>query len=665
MLSQPSLSDESYDQLFRELERIEDNYPDLRTSDSPTLRVGATPSSEFDEVVHPAPMLSLSNVTDEETFTGWYNRALNYVEIEEASLVCELKIDGLAIAVTYTDGILTQAATRGDGIRGEDVTANVRTIRSVPLKLVGDDVPPRIELRGEVFYPISAFNQLNREREEAGLPQYINPRNSASGSLRQLNPTETAKRPLDMFFYSIGYAEGGDIPATQWEVLGALRRWGCKVNDWARRVTSTDAAIEAFDDAAEARPDLDFGIDGVVVKIDDRALQERLGSVGRDPRWATAFKFPAEQEVTTLIDIRTHVGRTGAINPYAVLDPIMVGGVNVGRATLHNEEDINRKDIRVGDRVIVQRAGDVIPQVVGPAPDNRRDAESRPYRIDPECPACGEPVARDEDQVDVRCVNSACPAQFQRLLEHFASRGAMDIEGLGVKLAHELADQGLVRDLSEIYTLHERSEQLLAMERMGEKRAQNLLDAIEASKSRPLSRLLFALGIIGVGGETAEMLAREFRTLESVITADLEKLTAIEGIGPIVANSIFDWARNDANIRLVQNLVELGLNTEDDSPEPSADHPIKGLNFVITGKLDEFSRSEAASAVKSLGGKATGSVSKKTDFLVAGADAGSKLERALKLDVPVLDEEQFKEVLAGILPEPTFEPSTENTPQLV
>ncbi len=651
VLSQPSLADVQYDQMLRELVEIETSFPDLKTSDSPTLRVGVLPSSEFDEVQHPVPMLSLSNVTDEETFSGWYNRALNYVEIDAAPLVCELKIDGLAIAVTYTDGVLTQAATRGDGLQGEDVTANVRTIRAVPLRLEGDDVPPLIELRGEVFYPISAFNRLNQGREEAGLPQYINPRNSASGSLRQLDATETAKRPLDMFFYSIGYAEGGEIPATQREVLNALRRWGCKVNDWARRVTTVNEALEAFENAAEARPDLDFGIDGVVVKIDDLALQDRLGSVGRDPRWATAFKFPAEQAVTNLLEIRTHVGRTGAINPYAVLEPIMVGGVNVGRATLHNEEDINRKDIRVGDRVIVQRAGDVIPQVVGPAPDNKRGADSEPYRIDPECPACGEPVARDEDQADIRCVNSACPAQFQRLLEHFASRGAMDIEGLGSKLAHELADQGLVSNISEIYTLHERSDQLLAMERMGEKRAQNLLDAIEASKSQPLSRLLIALGIIGVGGETSEMLSREFRTLGAITSADLERLTAIEGIGPIVANSIFEWARNDANIGLVENLIELGLNTEDDSPEPPADHPIKGLNFVITGKLDTFSRSEAANAVKSLGAKAAGSVSKNTDFLVAGADAGSKLERALKLNVPVLDEEQFKEILAGNLSE--------------
>ena len=651
VLSQPSLVDSEYDELFRELQQIEDDQPELKTPDSPTHRVGAPPSEQFQPVQHPVPMLSLSNVTNEETFNAWYQRALDYLEIESADLTLELKIDGLAVAITYVNGVLTQAATRGDGTQGENITENIRTIRSVPLTLTGDDVPGAIELRGEVFYPISAFDQLNQERESAGLPQYVNPRNSASGSLRQLDSSETAKRPLDMFFYSVGYAENGQIPNSQYQTLQSLKRWGCKTNDWSQRVSTPEEAFEAIQGVAEIRPTLDFGIDGVVIKIDDITLQERLGAVGRDPRWATAYKFPAEQAVTKLLEIRTHVGRTGAINPYAVLEPIVVGGVTVSRATLHNEEDINRKDIRPGDSVIVQRAGDVIPQVVGPAPGNERAAESEPYRIEPDCPACAEPVVRNEDQADIRCINSACPAQFERLLEHFASRGAMDIEGFGEKLAKELAQQNLVSNIAEIYTLRDRKDDLLTMERMGDKRVGNLLDAIENSKSQPLPRLIFGLGISGVGGEIAETLARETRSLPNLLQAQEEQLTAIEGIGPILAKSIREWSQNEANIRLAQRLQDLGLTVEDDSPEPTADHPIKGLTFVITGKLDNFSRTEAANAVKSLGAKATGSVSKKTDYLVAGADAGSKLERATRLGVPVLSEDQFKQLLDGDLPD--------------
>ncbi len=653
--SQPSLTDAEYDALFRELKTIEDEHPELKTPDSPTLRVGSPPSDQFEPVQHPVPMLSLSNVTSEETFNAWYQRALDYLEIESTDITLELKIDGLAVAVTYVDGVLTQAATRGDGTQGENITDNIRTIRSVPLKLDGDDVPGVIELRGEVFYPISAFDRLNEEREAAGLPVYVNPRNSASGSLRQLDSTETAKRPLDMFFYSIGYAENGDIPSSQYVTLQSLNRWGCKTNDWSRRVATVAEAMAAIQNVAEIRTFLDFGIDGVVIKIDDISLQDRLGAVGRDPRWATAYKFPAEQAVTNLLEIRTNVGRTGAINPYAVLEPVVVGGVTVSQATLHNEEDINRKDIRAGDRVIVQRAGDVIPQVVGPAPDNQRPDDSQPYRIEPNCPACAEPVIRDEDQADIRCINSTCPAQFERLLEHFASRGAMDIEGLGEKLAKELARQNLVTNIADIYTLEDRMDDLLDMERMGEKRAQNLVDAIEQSKSQSLPRLIFGLGISGVGSEIAETLSREFRNLPKVIQAEEENLTEIEGIGPILAKSIRKWSSNEANVRLAQRLQDLGLNIEDDSPEPTADHPIKGLTFVITGKLNGFSRTEAANAVKALGAKATGSVSKKTDYLVAGADAGSKLERAIRLEVPVLNEDQFKEILDGKLPDPDAE----------
>ena len=650
--SKPSLSDAEYDTLFRELRSIEQEHPDLKTPDSPTLRVGAPPSQQFEPVQHPVPMLSLSNVTSEETFNAWYQRALDYLEIDSADLTLELKIDGLAVAVTYVDGVLTQAATRGDGTQGENITDNIRTINSVPLTLNGDDVPRTIELRGEVFYPISAFDRLNEEREVAGLPVYVNPRNSASGSLRQLDSTETAKRPLDMFFYSIGYAENGGTPNSQYDSLQTMKRWGCKTNDWSRRVATAEEALAAIQNVAEIRPDLDFGIDGVVIKIDDITLQNRLGYVGRDPRWATAYKFPAEQAVTNLLEIRTHVGRTGAINPYAVLEPVVVGGVTVSRATLHNEEDINRKDIRPGDCVIVQRAGDVIPQVVGPAPDNQRPDDSQPYRICHECNECGEPLVRSTDAPEIRCINQTCPAQFERLLEHFASRPAMDIEGLGEKLAKELARQKLVTNIAEIYTLGDREKDLRRLDRMGEGRANNLLNAIERSKSQPLSRLIFGLGISGIGAEIAETLSRELKSLDHIMNADEKTLSGIEGVGSTLVKSILDWRRNEQNIRLVEELESRGLTTKDDTPEPAADHPVKGLTFVITGRLENFSRTEAANAVKALGAKTSGSVSKNTDYLVAGADAGSKLERAVRLNVPVLNEDQFKDILNGKLPDP-------------
>ena len=663
MLSQPSLADSEYDTLLRELQQIEENHPEFKTPDSPTLRVGAPPSQQFEPVQHVVPMLSLSNVTSEETFNAWYQRALDYLEIDSSDLTLELKIDGLAVAITYVDGVLTQAATRGDGTQGENITDNVRTTKSVPLKLNGDDVPGTIELRGEVFYPISAFNRLNKEREAAGLPVYVNPRNSASGSLRQLDSSETAKRPLDMFFYSIGYAENGNIPNSQYDSLLVMKRWGCKINDWSRRVATAEDAFAAIQSVAEIRPILDFDIDGVVIKIDDITRQKRLGDVGRDPRWATAFKFPADQAITQLDNILTQVGRTGAINPYAVLEPVVVGGVTVSSATLHSEEDIVRKDIRGGDRVIVERAGDVIPQVIGPAPGNQRTPDSKPYVIDRECPVCDEPVASPEQTSDIRCISSACPAQFERLLEHFASRGAMDIEGLGEKLAKELAGHDRVTNIAEIYDLRNHMDVLQSLELMGEKRAQNLLDAIERSKTKPLSRLIFGLGIVGVGSEIAESLARKFHSIDKLLQADVENLKDVERVGDTLANSIRRWTRNEANIALIHRFAELGVDPLDDSPEPAADHPIKGLTFVITGKLDTFSRTEAANAVKALGAKSTGSVSKKTDYLVAGADAGSKLDRAIRLEVPVLNEDQFKQLLEGQIPDLADTP--EATPQLI
>jgi len=639
----PELDDAEWDARMQELLALEEAHPDLKTPDSPTQRVGAPPASGFDEVVHPVPMLSLGNVFDEEGFRAWYKRALDFLELESAPMVCELKIDGLALAITYRDGVMERAATRGDGERGEDVTANVRTIRSVPLKLEGppEEIPPVIELRGEVFLPNSKFATLNIEREESGLTAYVNPRNSASGSLRQLDSTETAKRPLDMFFYALGYLEGAESPSSHWDTLQAIKEWGGRKNEWTRKANTVEEVMAAIADAGEVRESLDYGIDGVVIKIDSLSLQSRLGFVGRDPRWAIAYKFPAEQAETTLKAIHVNVGRTGALTPWAELEPVIVGGVTVGRATLHNKDEIARKDFREGDLVVIQRAGDVIPQVVEVAAKNQRPYDSQPYEFPDTCPSCGTETVKSGDEAVTRCVNGACPAQFERLLEHFASRVALDIEGLGERVSQDLPRLGFVSNIADIYRLHERREDLLKLEKMGETRVDNLLKAIEAARSPLLSKLLFALGIPGIGSESAEWLSRRFHSLTNVKDATKEELLAIDGIGPIVASTLIDYFSVEQNRQLIDDLIELGVNPIDDTPEPSVDHPANGVTFVVTGRLETMSRSEAQNRIKSLGGKATGSVTKKTNYLVAGAEAGSKLEKAQRLDVHVIDESEF------------------------
>ena len=639
----PDLDDAEWDARMQELLALEAAHPELRTPDSPTQRVGAPPADGFDEVVHPVPMLSLGNVFDEDGLRAWYKRALDFLEIDSAPMVCELKIDGLALAITYRDGVMERAATRGDGERGEDVTANVRTIRSVPLRLDTSEqpAPPVAELRGEVFLPNSRFAELNADREAAGLPTYVNPRNSASGSLRQLDSNETAKRPLDMVFYALGYVEGAEEPSSHWDALQATKTWGGKTNPWTRQANTVEEVMNAINEAGEVRESLDYGIDGVVIKIDSIPLQRRLGFVGRDPRWAIAYKFPAEQAETTLKAIRVNVGRTGALTPWAELEPVMVGGVTVGRATLHNKDEIARKDFRAGDRVVIQRAGDVIPQVVEVSAKNKRSADSKPFKFPAHCPSCGTETVQSEGEAVTRCVNISCPAQFERLLEHYASRGAMDIEGLGERVAQDLPRLGFVSNIADIYRLHERRDGLLELDKMGETRVDNLLNAIEVSRQQPLSRLLFALGISSIGSESAEWLSRRFRSLAGVRDATEEELLAIDGIGPIVASSIVEYFAIEQNRKLVDELIELGINPIDDTPEPSADHPANGVTFVVTGKLDSMSRSEAQNRIKSLGGKATGSVTGKTNYLVAGADAGSKLEKAQRLDVHIINESEF------------------------
>ena len=639
----PELDDAEWDARMQELLALEAAHPNLHSNDSPTQRVGAPPAAGFDEVVHPIPMLSLGNVFDEDGLRAWYKRALDFLELDSAPMVCELKIDGLALAITYRNGVMEQAATRGDGESGEDVTANVRTIRSVPLKLEGESgtIPPVIELRGEVFLPNSKFTTLNTERETVGLPAYVNPRNSASGSLRQLDSSETAKRPLDMFFYSIGYVEGPEELSSHWDTLQAIKGWGGRTNEWTREVSTVEEVMAFIAKTGEQRESLDYGIDGVVIKIDSLALQHRLGFVGRDPRWAIAYKFPAEQAETTLKAIHVNVGRTGALTPWAELEPVMVGGVTVGRATLHNKDEIDRKDFREGDRVVIQRAGDVIPQVVEVSSKNKRSSDSKPYVFPDACPSCGSETAQSEDEAVTRCVNGACPAQFERLLEHFASRVAMDIEGLGERVSQDLPRLGFVSNIADIYRLHERREDLLELDKMGKTRVDNLLKGIEASRSQPLPNLLFALGITGIGSESAEWLSRRFRNLSAVKEATEEELLAIDGIGLVVATTLVEYFAIEQNRKLIGDLIELGINPIDETLEPSADHPANGVTFVVTGRLETMSRSEAQNLIKMLGGKATGSVTGKTEYLLAGAEAGSKLEKAQRLNVHVITESEF------------------------
>ena len=643
--NQPEFSDAEYDALMQELRGIEAEQPDLLSPDSPTQRVGAPPAPEFIEITHPVPLLSLSNVFGDDDLIAWHRRVSDFLEIDEFPMVCEVKIDGLAIALTYESGVLTRGATRGDGVTGEDVTANIRTIGSIPLRLQGGDFPQRLEVRGEIYFPKKAFDAYNEERVAEGLPPYMNPRNSASGSLRQLDSRETAKRPLDVWIYAIGWAEGGLIPESHSGRLAAMADWGFKVNPWTSTVATLDGVRTAYKRAIEERDGLDYLIDGMVIKVDDVGYQDRLGFVGREPRWATAYKFPPEQVSAILDEIRVSVGRTGALTPYAYFEEgVYVGGVVVHQASLHNEQDINRKKISAGQRVIVQRAGDVIPQVVGPVAGQPDPPE---YRLPEVCPVCEVPVFRDDDEAVVRCVNGRCPVQIQRLIEHFAGRGAMDIEGLGEKMAVLLFNEGLVHDVADIYKLknEETQARLMEMEGLGELSVQKLLDGIEASKVQPLPKLLFGLGILHVGSEVGELLADRFGSLDGVMAATEEELISIEGIGPRIAASVRDWSQQKGNLDIVKRLIEDDVNPKQERREPQ-DLPWTGLRFVVTGKLEAFSRPEAQARIKSLGGAVSSSVSGKTDYVVVGEEPGSKYDKAVRLEVAILDEAAFLNKLA-------------------
>ena len=582
-------------------------------------------------------MLSLANAFDDEELFAWHRRACERLDVEAFDMVCELKYDGVAVALTYEDGLFVRGATRGNGLVGEDVTANLRTVRSVPLRVLGRGAPARFEVRGEVFFPKSEFLKFNQSRLEQGLDTYANPRNTAAGSLRQLDPRMTAERPLDIFIYGLGYAEG-KMPDTHWETLAFLEGLGFKINPNNQLLRTPEEVAGLYRDWLERAERLDYACDGAVIKVNRFDLQRDLGVVGREPRWAVAYKFPATQAVTRLLDIRVNVGRTGSLNPYAMLEPVDIAGATVKQATLHNEDYIRSKDLMIGDWVVVERAGEVIPQIVRVVAD-RRTGEERRFEVPPRCPSCGQTVVRPEGEAMSYCVNAACPAQLVRLLEHFVSRGAMDIEGMGGKTGISLIEQGLVSDVADVYYLD--AERLVALDRMGEKSVSNLLAAIDASKRRPLARLLVALGIDHVGSEVADLLARRFHSIDALSDATEDDLTVIPGVGPKIAASVAAYMANPSNSRVLEKLRCAGVRMKDERREAPASQALEGKRFVVTGRLQRFSRTQIEARIKDLGGAVGSSVSRNTSYLIAGEDAGSKLAQAETLEVPVITEEDF------------------------
>ena len=642
VLDDPDVTDAEYDRLMTELRRLEQEYPHLVTPASPTQRVGAAPADSFSQVQHSRPMLSLSNAFDDDDLQAWYRRVKGLLDGADFDLVCELKIDGLAVSLRYQNGELQQGATRGDGYTGEDLTQNLRTIRSIPITLRGDP-PPDLEVRGEVYLPVEDFRRLNEDRAERGEPLYANPRNTGAGSVRQLDSRITASRNLQIWVYSLGGAGDHPLPEGHWDSLEWLSALGFRINSNNRRFHTLDEASDYYRYWLESRHDLPYEVDGVVIKVDPFSYQSALGFVGREPRWAIAYKFPAEQAVTRLINIGINVGRTGSLNPFAILEPVIVSGATVKQASLHNEEDIHRKDIRVGDWVTVERAGDVIPQVVGPIVE-RRTGDEQPFLMPTHCPVCGTPVVKPESEAMHRCPNIGCPVQFFELLKHFVSKGAMDIDGLGEQWCGTLIEKGLVNDLSGLYYL--RKDKLLELDRMGDKLATRILGNVEASKQRSLVRALFALGILHVGPEIAELLTNRFPSIDSLAQASEEELTEIPGIGPKIAESVAAYFAVHSNLEVIEKLRQSGVKLHQEVQQVDRDSlPLSGQSFVVTGTLSAFPRREAESRIKALGGSVGSSVTRRTSYLVAGESPGSKLEAAQKLETPVLDEGGFLELL--------------------
>lgn len=651
VLDSPEIDDHEYDQLMRRLTQIELSFPELVTPDSPTQKVGGEPREGFAQVEHTVPMLSLNSVYSAAEVIEFDARVKKILKTEdEVAYVAEPKIDGLAVELVYVDGLLAVGSTRGDGYVGEEVTANLRTVRAVPLRLrsAGDDapaIPARVEVRGEVFINRADFEALNRRRESDGEPPLRNPRNAAAGSLRQLDPKVTEKRPLDVFCYGVGSIEGLDFER-HWDVLKALKGWGLKTNIKSRQCANIAEALRFYEELERDRESLPYEIDGLVIKVDRRDLQVALGEISRSPRWAAAAKFVPRQAVTRILEIKVQVGRTGVLTPVAVLEPVQLGGVEVGRATLHNQDEIDRKDIREGDTVVIQRAGDVIPQVVRVLKE-RRDGSEKSFRLPERCPVCGSEVDKGDDEVAVRCIGLNCPAKLKETVRHFACKGGMDIDGLGGKTVSQLVDRGMVRDLSSIYYL--KRDQIMSLDLFAEKSTENLLAAIEKSKRSDLSRFLFALGIRHVGEHLAQVLAGRYGSLDELAAATEEELIAIDEVGPEVAASILRFFAQEGNQDVIKRLKDAGVSPRSERPPAigGGPLPLEGRSFVFTGALDSLTRDEAKRLVQSLGGRVLSSVSVKTDYVIAGTDPGSKLDKANRLGVKVLSEAEFKKLAGG------------------
>ena len=636
------IPDAEYDRLMRELQTLESDYPELVTADSPTQRVGAEPSGVLATIQHRLPMLSLDNAFVEEELREFHARVAEKLEFEDGApdlpYAAEPKLDGAAVSLLYEDGVLVRGATRGDGMTGEDITHNVRTIDSVPLRLIGHGFPVTLEIRGEVFMPRAGFEAYNKKARDAGEKTFVNPRNAAAGSLRQLDPKLTAGRPLDMYVYSVGLVEGGELPDRHSKIIARLQEWGLKTCPESRVVKGVEGCLDYFNDIGRKRDGLNYDIDGVVYKVDSLAMQRELGFVSRAPRWAIAHKFPAQEELTVVEGVEFQVGRTGAVTPVARLVPVFVGGVTVSNATLHNIDELHRKDVRVGDTVIVRRAGDVIPEVVSVV-TNRRPDKTKRIQLPKLCPVCGSHVKREDGEAVARCTGGLfCKAQRAEALKHFVSRRALDIEGLGAKLIEQLVAEDRVSDPSDVFQLSK--EELSSRERMGDKSAENLLRAIDASKSTTLARFLYALGIREVGEATAVSLASYFGSLRAITEASAEDLTKVPDVGPKVAERVRNFFDEQHNLDVIERLQSLGVRWADSEPMKVAeDGPLSGKTFVITGTLPNMTRDEAKNLIQREGGKVTGSISSKTDFLVAGEKAGSKLTKARQLEVSVLDED--------------------------
>ena len=643
VVDQPEIADAEYDRLERELRELEAQFPDLVTPDSPTQRVGEKPSDSFPTWPHRVPMLSLDNTYNEEELREFERRIFRQLGEREIDYVAEPKIDGLSMALHYEDGRLVRGVTRGDGVRGDDVTPNVRAIKSVPLTLSGEGVPRRLEVRGEVFLPRARFDAINREREEREEEPYANPRNVASGTMKNLDARVVALRGLRIYVYSVVEAEGAAI-RSQWEALEKMRGWGLKTHPDSRLCHGLGEVLAFCAEWQQKRDDLQYDIDGVVVKVSSFALQEELGYTSKFPRWAIAYKYPARQATTVVRAIEVYVGRTGKFTPVAHLDPVPLAGSTVARATLHNEEEVARKDVRVGDTVLIEKGGDVIPKVVKVV-EAKRPPDTQPWAPPEKCPVCQTLAVKPEGEVDRRCPNASCPAQIEQRLRHYAGRHAMDIEGLGDVLVHQLAEKGLVRDFADLYRLT--LDDLVGLERMAEKSGQNLLAQIEVSKSRELRRLLFGLGIRFVGERAAVLLARHFGSVNALAAAPVEEIEAIYEIGPVVARSVRDWLDHDENQRLVARLQEAGVRTEEAGAASPTAQTMKGQQFVLTGALERMTRDEAKAAIEARGGRVTSSVSKKTTAVVVGKDPGSKAEKAAELGVSRLTEDELIARLNG------------------